>query len=51
MLEDLCVNYMLMVSFLLAAGSQLRADDPTALKDIIDEIQKETSKRDAKTIT
>ncbi|CDH48729.1 arm repeat-containing protein [Lichtheimia corymbifera JMRC:FSU:9682] len=41
----------LLMKIVTSAGSQLRADDPTALKDIIDEIQKETSKRDAKTIT
>ena len=37
--------------YYLAAGPQLRTDDPGALKDIIDEIQSETTKRDPKSIS
>lgn len=37
--------------FYIAAGPEMRTDDPTSLKHIIDEIQKETSKRDPSTIS
>jgi hypothetical protein len=35
----------------LASGAQLRADDPTSLKDIINAIQSATEKRDTKTMS
>lgn len=41
----------LFFSFHLAAGGQLRSDDPGSLKAIIEEVQKETAKRDAKSIS
>ncbi|KAI9323170.1 armadillo-type protein [Dichotomocladium elegans] len=41
----------LLMKIVTAAGAQLRTDDPTSLKDIIDEIQKETQKRDASSVT
>lgn len=41
----------ILIRLLIASGSELRADDPASLKDIIDEIQKETAKRDPKTIS
>jgi nucleolar MIF4G domain-containing protein 1 len=35
----------------LASGAQMRADDPASLKDIIDEIQKQSNKRDPTAIS
>lgn len=35
----------------LASGAQLRSDDPTSLKDIIDAIQAATEKRDKRTMS
>jgi hypothetical protein len=37
--------------FFPAAGAELRSDDPASLKHIIDEIQKETAKRNPSTIS
>lgn len=42
---------MLTCIFFIAAGPEMRNDDPTSLKHIIDEIQKETAKRDPSTIS
>lgn len=36
---------------MIASGPELRSNDPASLKDIIDEIQKETAKRDPKSIS
>ncbi|KAG0191281.1 suppressor of glycerol defect [Apophysomyces sp. BC1034] len=41
----------LLLKIVKTSGAQLRADDPAALKDIIDEIQKETAKRDPSSIS
>ncbi|KAF7720685.1 suppressor of glycerol defect [Apophysomyces ossiformis] len=41
----------LLLRIVKTSGAQLRADDPAALKDIIDEIQKETAKRDPSSIS
>ncbi|CAO3686703.1 unnamed protein product [Rhizopus stolonifer] len=44
-------NVELLLRIIRTAGSELRSDDPASLKHIIDEIQKETSKRDPSTIS
>ncbi|CAO0803354.1 unnamed protein product [Mucor circinelloides] len=41
----------LLLRIVRTAGPQMRSDDPTSLKHIIDEIQKETAKRDPATIS
>ncbi|KAG2226926.1 hypothetical protein INT45_010205 [Circinella minor] len=48
-LDEYSVELLLKV--VKTAGPILRTDDPAALKDIIDEIQKETAKRDPKSIS
>ncbi|KAL0086326.1 hypothetical protein J3Q64DRAFT_1848419 [Phycomyces blakesleeanus] len=48
-LDEQSVEHLLKI--IKVCGPQMRADDPAALKDIIDEIQKETAKRDAKTLS
>ncbi|KAI8394084.1 uncharacterized protein BYT42DRAFT_508027 [Radiomyces spectabilis] len=48
-LDEYCVELLLRI--IRTAGAQMRADDPAALKDIIDEIQKETAKRDPSSIS
>lgn len=45
------VSWFFLIIFFPAAGAELRSDDPTSLKHIIDEIQKETAKRDPSTIS
>ncbi|CEI90623.1 hypothetical protein RMCBS344292_04942 [Rhizopus microsporus] len=44
-------NVELLLRIIRTAGAELRNDDPTSLKHIIDEIQKETAKRDPSTIS
>ncbi|KAI8639720.1 hypothetical protein BD408DRAFT_391902 [Parasitella parasitica] len=41
----------LLLRIIRTAGPEMRSDDPTSLKQIIDEIQKETAKRDPATIS
>ncbi|KAL9538476.1 hypothetical protein MBANPS3_010900 [Mucor bainieri] len=41
----------LLLRIIRTAGPEMRSDDPTSLKHIIDEIQKETAKRDPATIS
>ncbi|KAI9301318.1 hypothetical protein BJ944DRAFT_243383 [Cunninghamella echinulata] len=41
----------LLLKIIRTCGPQMRADDPASLKDIIDEIQKESNKRDPSTIS
>ncbi|KAI7871328.1 hypothetical protein BDF14DRAFT_1954856 [Spinellus fusiger] len=48
-LDEQSVEHLLKI--IKTCGPQMRTDDPASLKDIIDEIQKETAKRDAKTIS
>ncbi|KAG1463225.1 hypothetical protein G6F55_002515 [Rhizopus delemar] len=44
-------NVELLLRIIRTAGAELRSDDPASLKHIIDEIQKETAKRDPSTIS
>ncbi|CAO3615188.1 unnamed protein product [Cunninghamella blakesleeana] len=41
----------LLLKIIRTCGPQMRSDDPASLKDIIDEIQKESNKRDPSTIS
>ncbi|CAO3592145.1 unnamed protein product [Absidia cylindrospora] len=41
----------LLLKIVRTSGAQMRLDDPASLKDIIDEIQKQSSKRDPTTIS
>ncbi|GAN08931.1 mif4g ma4 domain-containing protein [Mucor ambiguus] len=52
LIENLDENSVeLLLRIIRTAGPEMRSDDPTSLKHIIDEIQKETSKRDPATIS
>ncbi|KAI8993342.1 hypothetical protein BDB01DRAFT_847232 [Pilobolus umbonatus] len=44
-------NVELLLRILRTAGAQMRSDDPTSLKHIIDEIQKKTAESDPSTIS
>ncbi|KAI8351227.1 hypothetical protein EDC96DRAFT_518954, partial [Choanephora cucurbitarum] len=44
-------NVELLLRIIRTAGPELRSDDPTSLKHIIDDIQKETAKKDPSTIS
>ncbi|KAI9483724.1 MAG: hypothetical protein EXX96DRAFT_152735 [Benjaminiella poitrasii] len=48
-LDEFSVELLLRI--IRTAGPEMRNDDPTSLKQIIDEIQKETAKRDPATIS
>ncbi|KAI8578062.1 hypothetical protein K450DRAFT_248840 [Umbelopsis ramanniana AG] len=45
------INIELLLKIMRTSGAQLRADDPTSLKDIINAIQSATEKRDTKTMS